>query len=101
MNALKGSTQPLLAFAGWRQIETYDNGNVELWSKDDVPPARPIQSIAVPTALQGVLWGILPVATSLFTLFLVILWPERERLQRDVEVVEFPSREEVVYREAN
>ena len=47
------------------------------------------------------LWGILLGATSLFTLLLVILWPERQRLQRDVEVVEFPSREEVVYREAN
>jgi len=91
--------EPLLAFAGWRQIESYDNGNVELWSKDDVPPARPIQSIAVPTPIQGVLWGILPVATSLFALFLVLLWPERERMQR-VEVVEFPAREAAL-REAN
>jgi hypothetical protein len=91
--------EPLLAFAGWRQIESYDNGNVELWSKDDVPPARPIQSIAVPTPIQGVLWGLLPVATSLFALFLVILWPERKRTER-VEIVEFPSRE-IVYREAN
>ena len=91
--------EPLLAFAGWRQIESYDNGNVELWSKDDVPPARPIQSIAVPTPIQGVLWGILPVATSLFALLLVILWPDRRRTER-VEVVEFPSRE-IVYREAN
>jgi len=92
--------EPLLAFAGWRQIESYDNGNVELWSKDDVPPARKIESIAVPTPIQGVLWGILPVATSLFALFLVLLFPERERTQRNVEVVEFPSRE-AVYREAN
>ena len=91
--------EPLLAFAGWRQIESYDNGNVELWSKDDVPPARKLDSIAVPTPLQGVLWGILPVATSLFALFLVLLFPERERTQR-VEFVEFPSRE-AVYREAN
>ncbi|HKD91554.1 MAG TPA: DUF6541 family protein, partial [Terriglobales bacterium] len=26
--------EPLLAFAGWRQAETYDNGNVTLWTKD-------------------------------------------------------------------
>jgi len=72
---------------------------VELWSKDDVPPARKIESMAVPSPIQGVLWGILPVTTSLFALFLVLLWPERERKER-VEVVEFPSRE-AVYREAN
>ena len=32
--------EPLLAFAGWRQAETYDNGNVTLWTKEDVPPAK-------------------------------------------------------------
>ena len=32
--------EPLLAFAGWRQAETYDNGNVTLWTKEDVPPAQ-------------------------------------------------------------
>ncbi len=34
--------EPLLAFAGWRQAESYDNGNVTLWTKEDVPPARQI-----------------------------------------------------------
>ena len=35
--------EPLLAFAGWREAETYDNGNVTLWTKEDVPPARPLE----------------------------------------------------------
>jgi len=41
---------PLLGFAGWRQVETYDSGAITAWSKDDVPPrARsfPIQSRAM------------------------------------------------------
>ena len=32
--------EPLLAFAGWRKIETYDSGSIGVWSKDDVPPAQ-------------------------------------------------------------
>ena len=37
--------EPLLAFAGWRQAEIYDNGNVTLWTKEDVPPAKPIDFV--------------------------------------------------------
>src|SRR5204862_5571726 len=83
--------EPLLAFAGWRQIESYDNGNVELWSKDDVPPARKldVNLIAKPTALQGVMWGILPIGSSIFALFLILMFPDRRA--RRPEVVEFPS----------
>ena len=34
--------EPLLVFAGWRQAEVYDNGLISLWTRDDVPPARPV-----------------------------------------------------------
>ncbi len=70
--------EPLLAFAGWRQAESYDNGNVTLWSKEDVPPARRIDfGDIMPTAWQGLMWGILPVGVSLFALFAVLMMPEK------------------------
>jgi len=91
--------EPLLAFAGWRQTETYDNGNVTLWTRDDVQPAKKIESSMKPTALEGIEWGTIPIASSLLALFLVIAIPER---RQRAETVEFPSRveEEVTLREA-
>ncbi len=95
--------EPLLAFAGWRQAETYDNGNVTLWTKEDVPPARPLDfGGLMPTPLQGFLWGTLPMASSLLALLLVLLLPERRGRAR--ETLEFPSATEpetVYLREAN
>ena len=93
--------EPLLAFAGWRKAETYDNGNVTLWTKEDVPPAKRLEFVGfVPTAMEGLMWGILPVASSLFALLLVLLLPERRRLG---ETLEFPAPatvEPMVLREA-
>jgi hypothetical protein len=91
--------EPLLAFAGWRQAEVYDNGNVTLWTKEDVPPAKPLEFFAFrPTAMQSILWGILPVASSLLAFFLVVLIPERRRVGATLE---FPAPSEpVVLREA-
>ncbi len=81
--------EPLLAFAGWRQTETYDNGNVTLWVKDDVPPAHRIEAGALPPpAWQGVLWGTLPMLVSIFALFAVILIPDRRTV---AETVPFPA----------
>jgi uncharacterized membrane protein len=93
--------EPLLAFAGWRKAETYDNGNITLWTKEDVPPAKELKFAAFqPSQMQGLLWGILPVACSLFALFLVVLVPERRPL---ANTLEFPARataEPLVLREA-
>jgi len=90
--------EPLLAFAGWRQAEVYDNGNVTLWVKDDVPPARPLDlGVHIP-AWQGVLWGTLPMLSSLLAIFLIVALPERRRL---AETVEFPAAAAVGLREAN
>lgn len=93
--------EPLLAFAGWREEEIYDNGNVSLWTKEDVPPARPLDFGAfMPTATEGVLWGILPVASSLFALLLVLLIPERRRPGRTLEFPAPATVEPMVLREA-
>jgi len=81
--------EPLLAFAGWRQAESYDNGNVTLWTKDDVPPAKRLDFGALmPPPWQGLMWGTLPIGTSILAIFAVLLIPERRRMG---ETVEFPA----------
>jgi hypothetical protein len=93
--------EPLLAFAGWRQEEIYDNGNVTLWSKEDVPPAKRLEFVGfMPTELQGMLWGILPVASSLLALFLVLSLPERRRMGATLEFPAPATVEPMVLREA-
>ena len=71
--------EPLLSFAGWRPTEEYDNGLITLWSRDDVPPAKPVVADpkAIPTGFQGQLWGILPIGSSIVAIILVLLLPER------------------------
>jgi hypothetical protein len=54
----------------------------------------------MPTEMEGLMWGILPVASSLFALFLILLVPERRRVS---ETVQFPApraTEPMVLREA-
>ncbi len=93
--------EPLLAFAGWRQAETYDNGAVTLWTKEDVPPAQRIDwGNLKPAPWEGILWGTLPMGSSILAILLVLLLPERRRI---AETVEFPasvSTTPVVLREA-
>ncbi|MGO9518967.1 MAG: hypothetical protein ACLPND_18195, partial [Candidatus Korobacteraceae bacterium] len=93
--------EPLLAFAGWRKAETYDNGNVTLWTKEDVPPARQLEFVGLmPTSLEGLLWGILPMASSLLALFLVLLAPERRRVAKPIEFPVKVSRPAMIVQEA-
>ncbi len=81
--------EPLLAFAGWRQAEVYDNGAIELWTKDDVPPAKHLDfGTLMPTPTEGLMWGTLPMAASIFAIFAVILIPDRRRVG---ETLEFPA----------
>ena len=51
--------EPLLTFVGWRKIETFNNGDITAWSKDDVPPAHRDLVGCDPRALEGLLWGTL------------------------------------------
>jgi hypothetical protein len=92
--------EPLLAFAGWRQAESYDNGATSLWTKDDVPPAKHLDfGNAVPTRWEGLIWGLLPVGASLFAV-LVILIPERRRRSETIEFPASSAEREVSLREA-
>jgi hypothetical protein len=71
--------EPLLTFVGWRKIETFDNGEITAWSKEDVPPAHQIQSDVVPPAWQGLMWGIFPIGVSFLAIFLELFLPEGKR----------------------
>jgi hypothetical protein len=70
--------EPLIAFAGWRQVESYENGNVTLWSKEDVPPARDLQTQQKLPDIERTLWGVAPLLCLLLALLLMIATPERE-----------------------
>ncbi len=72
--------EPLLVFAGWHQIEVYDEGTITVWSKDDVPPAHTIPSDAIPTAWEGLLWGILPIGSAALAVFFLLVLPDRKKI---------------------
>jgi hypothetical protein len=77
--------EPLLTFVGWRKTETFDNGEITAWSKDDVPPAHRIDSDAIPPAWMGLIWGTLPNGVSVLAMFLVLFLPASQRARRVVE----------------
>jgi hypothetical protein len=77
--------EPLLTFVGWRKIETFNNGEITAWSKDDVPPAHLIKSDAVPPAWQGLMWGTLPIGVSLLAIFLEFFLPAVRRVSLGVD----------------
>ena len=78
--------EPLLTFVGWRKTETFNNGAITVWSKEDVPPAHNIYSDAVPPEWMGLMWGTLPIGISVLAMFLEILLPAR----RDVPTLMEP-----------
>jgi hypothetical protein len=78
--------EPLLTFVGWRKIETFNDGAVTAWSKDDVPPAHNIESDARPAPWQGLIWGILPIGVSILAILLELLLPETRRVRTPVGV---------------
>ncbi|MGZ4839556.1 MAG: 6-pyruvoyl-tetrahydropterin synthase-related protein [Terriglobales bacterium] len=82
--------RPLMAFAGWRLVDSLDVGAIQVWTKDDVPPAQPIEANVMPAPWEGLLWGTAPIGSSLLALFLVVVLPERRRLQQPIA---FPAPE--------
>ncbi|MGA9527405.1 MAG: hypothetical protein WBS24_04760 [Terriglobales bacterium] len=75
--------EPLLVFAGWRRVDDLENRTVTVWSKDGVPPATPINSPQRPLPWQGLMWGILPMASCIIAM-LVMLIPDRRPVERSV-----------------
>jgi hypothetical protein len=72
---------PLLSFAGWRQVDSLEDKTITVWSKDGVPPAMPVNSPQMPPRWQGLMWGILPFGSSILAI-LVVFIPERKRRER-------------------
>ena len=91
--------EPLLAFAGWRKEEVYDHGNISLWAKEGIVPAHETQVGTRPTATEGLLWGTLPIGSSILAVLLVLMLSDRRRRS---STLEFPAiaETEPVLREA-
>ncbi len=92
---------PLLVFAGWRQVETYNSGAITAWSKDDVPPARRIVSDAMPAPWEGLLWGTLPIGTSILAILFGLLLPERSAPRASVVTIPEYSGERIYANEVH
>jgi hypothetical protein len=92
--------EPLLAFAGWRKQEVYDRGSVSLWVKEGIPPAHNTPFGTPPTALEGILWGTLPIGSSILALLLVLMFPDRQRKRETLEFPLVSTSDEPVLREA-
>jgi hypothetical protein len=92
--------EPLLAFAGWRKEEVYDRGGVSLWVKDGIPPAHKTPFGTPPTAMEGFLWGTLPIGSSIIALVLVLAFPDKRRFQEPIEFPLVETTEEPLLREA-
>jgi hypothetical protein len=94
--------EPLVNFAGWRKVESYDSGTITVWSKEDIPPARPIPSDAMPSAFEGLLWGTLPLGSSILAILLAFLIPDGARTRYD-SLISFPAQvpEPALAREAH
>jgi hypothetical protein len=69
---------PLLSFAGWRPVDELGQDAITVWSKDGVPPATPLNAPQMPPHWQGLMWGTLPMGSSILAILIVFL-PERKR----------------------
>jgi hypothetical protein len=78
------SYDPLLYFAGWRAVDNLEDGTIVVWTKDGVPPARPVNASQMPPAWQGLMWGIFPFGSSIVAI-LVLLIPEKRRAAAALE----------------
>jgi len=65
--------EPLLTFSGWHQIDSFNNGDITVWSTLGIPPATEIPSPMKPPVWQGIMWGIVPFGSSLIAICLVFL----------------------------
>lgn len=74
--------EPLLVFGGWNQIESYNHGDITVWSRPGIPYATPIPSPLRPPRWQGYMWGTLPIGVSLITIFMAVSQARRAARSR-------------------
>jgi hypothetical protein len=75
--------EPLLVFAGWRRVDDLDSRTITVWGRDGVPPAAPVNSPQMPTPWQGLMWGILPIGSSILAMLLLLI-PDRRTAEARV-----------------
>jgi hypothetical protein len=75
--------EPLLVFGGWRKVDDLEDKTITVWSKEDVSPALAVNAPQVPPRWQGLMWGILPIGSSILAMLLVLI-PERRWHRRRV-----------------
>ena len=86
---------PLLSFAGWRQVDSLEDKTITVWCKDGVPPATPVNAPQIPARWEGLMWGILPFGSSLLAIFVVLI-PDGKRQERRAEAP-IPTGESLVH----
>ena len=69
--------EPLLVFAGWRKVDDLEDRTITVWSKEDMAPATPVNAPQIPPHWQGLLWGILPISSSILAMLLALI-PEKQ-----------------------
>jgi hypothetical protein len=77
--------EPLLVFAGWRKVDDLEDKTISVWSKEDVPPAMPVNAPQIPPRWQGLMWGSLPIGSSILAILLVLIPEKRWHRGRVVE----------------
>jgi hypothetical protein len=75
--------EPLLVFAGWRKVDDLEDRTISVWSKEDAPPATPVNAPQIPPSWQGLMWGILPIGSSILAMLLVLI-PDKKPVQARV-----------------
>ena len=75
--------EPLLVFGGWRKVDDLEDKTITVWSKEDVSPALPVNAPQIPPRWQGLMWGTLPIGSSILAVVLVLI-PEGRRQRRRV-----------------
>lgn len=89
--------EPLLVFSGWRRVDDVADRTITVWSRDDVPPATPVNAPQKPPEWQGLLWGTLPIGSSIIAMLLVLI-PNRRRLEQAAPAREpAPAGHDLVY----
>lgn len=87
--------EPLLVFAGWRKVDSLEDNTVTVWGKEDVPPATPLNAPQIPPAWQGLLWGTLPIGSSILAMLLILI-PDKKPATARVPQSE-PAKEDLAF----
>ena len=69
---------PILTFAGWRQIDSFNQGETTVWTTIGIPKATTIPSPLRPPRWQGIMWGTVPFGTSLVTIALAFFFSKKK-----------------------